>query len=147
MGDLKDHKRNKHPSEGDEPKPYCETCKKSLSSKSSLKMHANSKHQKQFIHNCDKYAHGTNNRQTMTSHKIRKDTSKEDSQQLEKFKCSICSKEFVTKQLLQKHLYSANCAVVEKIMNVLTVNHQNGSNQQNLWKNIGSNIILVKFLC
>ena len=83
----------------------------------------------------------------MISHKIREHTSKEDSQQFEKFKCSICSKEFVTKQLLQKHLYSANCGVVEKIMNVLSVNHLNGSNQQNLWKNIGSNIILVKFLC
>ena len=80
----------------------------------------------------------------MTSHKIRKHTSKEDSQQLEKFKCSICSKEVVTKRLLQKHLYSVNCAVVEKIYEC-TVNHQNGSNQQNLWKNIGSNIILVKF--
>ena len=34
LGDLKDHKRNKHPSEGDEPKPYCDTCKKSFSSKS-----------------------------------------------------------------------------------------------------------------
>ena len=77
-------------------------------------MHMNSKHQKQFIHNCDKCGYGTNNRQTMASHKIREHTSKEDSQQLEKFKCSICSKEFVTKQLLQKHLYSANCGVVEK---------------------------------
>ena len=62
----------------------------------------------------------------MTSHKIRKHTSKEDSQQLEKFKCSICSKEVVTKWLLQKHLYSVNCAVVEKIYEC-TVNHQNGS--------------------
>ena len=114
LGDLKDHKRNKHPSEGDEPKPYCDTCKKSFSSKSNLKMHMNSKHQKQFIHNCDKCAYGTNNSQTMTSHKIREHTSKEDSQELEKFKCSFCSKEFVTKQLLKKHLYSANCAVVEK---------------------------------
>ena len=40
---MKDHKRNKHPSEGDEPKPYCDTCKKSFSSKSHLKMHMNSK--------------------------------------------------------------------------------------------------------
>ena len=114
LGDMKDHKRNKHPSKGGEPKPYCDTCKKSFSSKSNLKMHTNSKHQKQFIHNCDKCGYCTNNRQTMTSHKIREHTSKEDSQQLEKFKCSICSKEFVTKQLLQKHLYSANCGVVEK---------------------------------
>ena len=86
--------------------------KQVFSSKSNLKMHMNSKHQKQFIHNCDKYGYGTNNRQAMTSHKIREHTSKEDSQQLEKFKCSICSKEFVTKQLLQKHFYSANCGVV-----------------------------------
>ena len=28
LGDIKDHKRNKHPSEDDEPKPYCDTCKK-----------------------------------------------------------------------------------------------------------------------
>ena len=26
LGDMKDHKRNKHSSEGDEPKPYCDTC-------------------------------------------------------------------------------------------------------------------------
>ena len=113
LGDMKDHKRNKHPSEGDEPKPHCDTCKKSFSSKSNLKIHMNSKHQKQFIHICDKCGYGTNNRQTMTSHKIREHASKEDSQQLEKFKCSICKKEFVTKKLLQKHLYSANCGVVE----------------------------------
>ena len=30
LGDMKDHKRNKHPSEGDEPKPYCDTCKTSF---------------------------------------------------------------------------------------------------------------------
>ena len=81
----------------------------------------------------------------MTSHRIREHTSKEDAEQIEKFKCNICNKEFVTKQLLQKHLYSGNCAIVEKIMNVLSVDHQNGLNQQNLWQNIGSNIIQGKF--
>ena len=45
LGDMKDHKRNKQPSEGDEPKPYCDTCKKGFPSKSNLKMHMNSKHQ------------------------------------------------------------------------------------------------------
>ena len=74
----------------------------------------NSKHKNQFIHNCDMCSHGTNNKQSMTSHKIREHTSKEDASQMEKFTCSICDKEFVTKQLLQKHLYSGNCAVVEK---------------------------------
>ena len=49
---MKDPKRNKHPSEGDEAKPYCDTCKKSFSSKYNLKMHMNSKHKSQFIHNC-----------------------------------------------------------------------------------------------
>ena len=28
LSDMKDHKRNKHPSEGDEAKPYCDTYKK-----------------------------------------------------------------------------------------------------------------------
>ena len=110
----------------------------------------NSKHKKEFIHNCEICeicGYGTNNKQTMTSHRIREHTSKEDAQQLEKFKCSICSKEFVTKQLLQKHLYSANCAVVENNYECTECKALNGSNQQNFWKNIGSNIILVKFLC
>ena len=45
---MKDHKRNKHRSEGDESKPYCDTCKKGFSSKSNLKMHMISKHKKRI---------------------------------------------------------------------------------------------------
>ena len=71
LSDMKDHKRNKHPSEGDELKPYCATCKKSFSSKSNLKMHMNSKHKKQFIHNCEICGYGTNNKQSKISHQIR----------------------------------------------------------------------------
>ena len=37
LSDMKDHKRNKHPSEGDEAKPYSDTCKESFFSKSNLK--------------------------------------------------------------------------------------------------------------
>ena len=79
-------------------------------------MHMNSKHKNQFIHNCEKCGYGTNNKQSMTFHKIREHTSKEDAQQLEKFKCSICNKESVTKQFLQKHLYSVNVPLWKKII-------------------------------
>ena len=62
LSDMKYHNRKKHPSEGDEAKPYCDTCKKSFSLKSNLKMHMNSKHKNQFIHNCVICGYGTNNK-------------------------------------------------------------------------------------
>ena len=50
----------------------------------------------------------------MTSHRINEHTSKEEADKMEKFIYNICQKSFITKQLLQKHLYSGNCAVGEK---------------------------------
>ena len=71
----------------------------------------------------------------MTSHRIWEYTSKEDAQQIESSNVI-----FVTKNLLPNSFYRNICtqAIVplwKKIMNVLSVNHQNGLNQQNLWKN------------
>ena len=76
LADLKDHKGNKHPSESDEDKPYCDKCQKSFSSKANLKMHINSKHQNKYIHNCEICGYGTTNKQSMTSHRINEHTSK-----------------------------------------------------------------------
>ena len=73
-----------------------------------------SKHEKKFIHNCEKCTCGANKKQSMQSHVIREHISKEDAEQLEKFSCSTCKKEFVATQLLQKHLYSGKCTLVEK---------------------------------
>ena len=64
----------------------------------------NSKHQNQFIHNCEKCGYGTNNRQNMTSHKIREHTSKEDAQQLES-----SSVVFVAKNLFQSSFNRSIC--------------------------------------
>ena len=83
-------------------KHMCEDCGKECSKLSDMKDHQkkinillkvmNSKHKNQFIHNCDKWGYGTNNKQSMTSHKIREHTSKEVAQPIEKFCCSICNK-------------------------------------------------------
>ena len=110
MDDMKNHIRSKHPSEADEDKPYCQICKKTFYSKGNLKRHVKSKHNKEFIHKCEFCAYGTNNKQTLTSHKIKEHTSKEEAEKLEKFTCNICHKQFVTKQLLQntfilRHLF------------------------------------------
>ena len=53
-------------------------------------MHINSKHQNKYIHNCKICGYGTNNKQSMTSHRINEHTSKEKAEQMEKFICSIC---------------------------------------------------------
>ena len=78
--------------------------KKTFYSKGNLKLHVKSKHKKEFIHKCEVCGYGTNNKQTLTSHRIKEHASKEEADKIEKFTCNICQKQFVTKQLLQKHL-------------------------------------------
>ena len=111
LGDLNDHIRNHHPDQAaDSNKPTCSFCGKVLLSKSNLKVHEK-KHKRILINNCTECDYGTNNKQTLASHVIAKHISKEEAEKLPTFDCD---KSFVTKQLLQKHLYSGKCNL-EKI--------------------------------
>ena len=72
------------------------------------------KHKGEFLHNCNECDYGTNNKQSLASHVIRKHTTKEEVKKLPTFNCDTCQKSFVTKQLLQKHLYSGKCNLDKK---------------------------------
>ena len=49
--DLLNHKRNVH-GEGKDDTPHCDICNKKFGTKSSLKLHTKSKHEGEYIHNC-----------------------------------------------------------------------------------------------
>ena len=80
LSDLEDHIRNKHLESSQAEnleKPKCSFCGKILSSKSNLKVHEK-KHKRGVLHNCNECDYGTNNKQSLASHVIRKHTTKEE---------------------------------------------------------------------